>query len=54
VYCKDANRPWNNERTAFTFLGYTFRPHPARDRQGATFLAFLPAISKQALKETST
>jgi RNA-directed DNA polymerase len=53
VYCKDANRPLCYPRTAFTFLGYTFRPRPARDRQGKTFLAFLPAISAQALKKIS-
>jgi hypothetical protein len=51
VYCKDNNRPARFERTAFTFLGYTFRPRPARDRNGRTFLAFLPAISPQALKK---
>jgi group II intron reverse transcriptase/maturase len=54
VYCKDNNRPRRYERTAFTFLGYTFRPRPARDRHGKTFLAFLPAISPQALKRIST
>ena len=53
VYCKDANRPGRYERTMFTFLGYTFRPRPARDRHGRTFLAFLPAISNQALKRIS-
>jgi len=37
VYCKDANRQQNHHRTAFTFLGYTFRPRPARDRHGKTF-----------------
>jgi RNA-directed DNA polymerase len=47
VYCRDANRPGRFDRTAFTFLGYTFRPRPARDRKGRTFLAFLPAISPQ-------
>ena len=54
VYCRDNNRPARFERTMFTFLGYTFRPRPARDRQGRTFLAFLPAISPQALKRIST
>jgi RNA-directed DNA polymerase len=54
VYCKDGNRPLRFERTAFTFLGFTFRPRPARDRHGRTFLAFLPAISTQALKKIST
>jgi hypothetical protein len=29
------------------------RPRPARDRQGRTFLAFLPAISSHALKKIS-
>ncbi len=48
VYCKDRNRPLRYERTAFTFLGYTFRPRAARDRQGRTFLAFLPAIQPPA------
>lgn len=50
VYCKDGKRKKAYERTSFTFLGYTFRPRAARDRKGITFLAFLPAISKQALK----
>jgi len=53
VYCKDGNRPLRFERTAFTFLGFTFRPRAARDRHGRTFLAFLPAISNQALKRIS-
>lgn len=35
---------------SFTFLGYTFQPRPARGRNGATFTAFVPAISKDALK----
>ena len=50
VYCKDRKRSQKYERTEFTFLGYTFRPRASRDRHGVTFLAFLPAISKQALK----
>ncbi|MEO8221300.1 MAG: group II intron reverse transcriptase/maturase [Specibacter sp.] len=53
VYCKDGKRSQKYERTEFTFLGYTFRPRASRDRHGVTFLAFLPAISKQALKRTS-
>jgi group II intron reverse transcriptase/maturase len=53
VYCKDNNRAESFDRTAFTFLGYTFRPRPALDRHGKTFLAFLPAISKQALNKIS-
>jgi RNA-directed DNA polymerase len=53
VYCKDNNRRGIYPHTAFTFLGYTFRPRPSRDRQGHTFLAFLPAISPQALRKIS-
>ena len=53
VYCKDGNRRGRYEHTAFTFLGYTFRARPARDRGGNVFTAFLPAISKEALKRLS-
>lgn len=49
VYCKDNNRRGTFECTSFTFLGYTFRPRASRDPQGRTFLAFLPAISTDAL-----
>jgi group II intron reverse transcriptase/maturase len=54
VYCKDTNRRGKFPTVSFTFLGYTFQPRAARDRRGATFCAFLPAISKQALKKIST
>ncbi|MDJ0315351.1 group II intron maturase-specific domain-containing protein [Arthrobacter sp. H35-D1] len=50
VYCKDGKRSQKFDRTGFTFLGYTFRPRVSRDRNGVTFLAFLSAVSKQALK----
>jgi group II intron reverse transcriptase/maturase len=54
VYCKDANRRATYEHTAFTFLGYTFRPRGARhERQHKTFTSFAPAISKEALKKIS-
>ena len=36
VYCKDANRRGEYEVTAFTFLGYTFRPRLAKSRAGAS------------------
>jgi RNA-directed DNA polymerase len=32
------------------FLGYTFRPRPAKSRWGKTFIGFLPAISGTAAK----
>jgi group II intron reverse transcriptase/maturase len=53
VYCKDGNRPLTYEHTSFTFLGFTFRARKAIDRNGERFTAFLPAISKEALKKIS-
>ena len=54
VYCKDANRRATYEHTAFTFLGYTFRPRGLRnERDQVTFTGFAPAISKDALKRIS-
>jgi RNA-directed DNA polymerase len=54
VYCKDSNRRGEHEHTAFTFLGYTFRPRRARrSRDGVQFTSFLPAISNDALKKIS-
>lgn len=50
VYCRDNHRRGTFGCTSFTFLGYTFRSRPSRDRQGRKFLAFLPAISADALK----
>jgi len=52
VYCKDRKRRFDHESTSFTFLGYTFRPRRAPTRDGKSmFTAFLPAISKDALKD---
>lgn len=48
VYCKDANRKQRHENVAFDFLGYTFQPRRARNRQGKNFLSYLPAISTKA------
>ena len=53
VYCKDGTRPDEHEHTWFTFLGFTFRPRPARRKNGARFLSFTPAISTDALKKIS-
>jgi hypothetical protein len=44
---------WLLEHTSFTFLGYTFRARAARGPRGNVFAAFLPAISKEALKRLS-
>ncbi|WP_413807677.1 group II intron reverse transcriptase/maturase [Streptomyces sp. OE57] len=53
VYCQDGNRRGSYEHTSFTFLGFTFRQRRARNRKGQNFSAFLPAISKDALKKLS-
>ena len=53
VYCKDGNRRRSDcEHTSFTFLGYTFRARRALTGDGTSmFSAFLPAVSKDALKK---
>jgi RNA-directed DNA polymerase len=53
VYCKDDNRRDRFPVAGFTFLGFIFRPRDAKDKRGVMFTAFLPAISKQALKRLS-
>ncbi|MCX4028832.1 group II intron reverse transcriptase/maturase [Spartinivicinus marinus] len=50
VYCKDSNRKGDFPVQSFDFLGYTFRPRSARDRQGKFFVSFSPAVSRKALK----
>jgi RNA-directed DNA polymerase len=49
VYCKDGKRRGDCQHTAFTFLGFTFRPRRARAKDGRIFLSFLPAMSRDAL-----
>jgi RNA-directed DNA polymerase len=49
VYCRDSNRRGGHDNTSFTFLGYTFRPRRARNRQGTVFTSFLPAMSRDKL-----
>ncbi|WP_199537336.1 group II intron reverse transcriptase/maturase [Spongiactinospora gelatinilytica] len=49
VYCKDANRRGGYRHVSFDFLGYTFRPRQARNKQGRSFTAFLPAMSRDKL-----
>jgi RNA-directed DNA polymerase len=49
VYCKDNARRGDFESTAFTFLGYTFRPRSTRDSKGEMFVGFNPAVSRDAL-----
>jgi RNA-directed DNA polymerase len=51
VYCKDGKRRQGFGCASFTFLGYTFRARKAPTWDGRSmFTAFLPAISREALK----
>ena len=50
VYCKDSNRDGDYKGREFDFLGFTFRPRLARNKQGQFFVSFSPAISKKAEK----
>ena len=50
VYCKSSTRQKNYPRTEFTFLGFTFRPRGAKNRQGQLYTGFLPAVSQEAIK----
>ena len=54
VYCKDSNRTGQYPNQSFDFLGYTFRPRSARDRNGKFFVSFSPAVSRKALKAMRT
>jgi len=53
VYCGKNKRRDGHEHASFTFLGYQFALRGAKDRTGQIFLAFLPAVSPQALKDMS-
>ncbi|CAM3745765.1 group II intron reverse transcriptase/maturase [Nocardiopsis rhodophaea] len=53
VYCKDSNRTGVYKNTAFTFLGYTFRPRGVRRKDGKMFTGFNPAVSRDALNRMS-
>ena len=50
VYCKNDNRRGDYPEQKFDFLGYTFRPRGAKNRQGTFFVGFNPAISNKATK----
>jgi RNA-directed DNA polymerase len=51
VYCKDANRTEEYPRISFDFLGYTFRPRRCVNPEGQVHTNFLPAISRDSMKE---
>lgn len=51
IYCQDGKRRGESGHTAFTFLGYDFRERSAAAPGRKPFRAFLPAVSKDALKK---
>jgi group II intron reverse transcriptase/maturase len=50
IYCKDSNRKGKHESIEFDFLGFSFRPRLAKNKQGKFFVSFSPAISRKAEK----
>ena len=42
--------PGQYPERSFDFLGYTFRPRVAIDRDGKRFVSFIPAVSDKAAK----
>ncbi len=48
VYCQDSDRRGAYEHIKFDFLGYTFRPRRAKNRNGKLFISFIPAVSNKA------
>ncbi len=50
VYCKDYKRKGSYEHEQFGFLGYTFKARSIKSKYGGAFLAFIPAMSKEAAK----
>ena len=51
IYCRDSSRRGGKgEEIQFDFLGYTFKPRLAVNKQGKTFSNFSPAISREAKK----
>lgn len=53
VYCKDVNRAEDYSRISFDFLGYTFRPRRCVNPKGQVHANFLPAISRDSMKEVN-
>lgn len=49
IYCKDSKRRKDYEHVAFTFLGYSFQPRPAKSKhREKRFTGFLPAAGVKA------
>lgn len=50
IYCKHGRRKEEYQTTTFTFLGFTFGPRRATNRQGEHYLNFSAAVSRQAMR----
>jgi RNA-directed DNA polymerase len=50
VWCPNHGQSGGDQPVAFDFLGYTFRPRPAKSQRGVFFTGFLPAVSSSALR----
>ena len=50
VYCRHSRRTGTYPNVQFTFLGFTFRPRKALNKQNRPFTSFLPGASDDALK----
>lgn len=50
VYCRHSRRTGTYPNVQFTFLGFTFRPRKALNKQDRPFTSFLPGASDDALK----
>lgn len=51
VFCKSGRHRKTKYKTAFDFLGYTFRPRSVKNsKTGKLFVSFTPAVSKVAKK----
>ncbi len=50
VYCRHSRRTGTYPQVQFTFLGFTFRPRRALNKQNRPFTSFLPGVSNAALK----
>ena len=51
VYCWDVNRQATFDTIQFTYLGYSFRPRKSTDKYGRVYVNFLPAVSRDALRD---
>jgi len=50
VYCKSSKRHGDYQHVSFDFLGYTFKPRPAKASDGSIYTVFTPAISGRSAK----